>query len=302
MNNQTVLYVKSDFQLLNAWIYYKNFLSSHSDCVILFSGYWSSGSKIARYLVSENSLIDISLKDFVLNCDGDVVIVAGGYKHSIRALKNVVDYICIDDGIGSYASFVHLYKSAVREKGLVKMFLAFPVYYLYLKLYKRMGFYKVYHSILERELKPEVINGIFDVANCLPRDLKSPLGQKKYVVFCSQPYIDMGVISSCEYSSMLDRVYKDFNLELLVLKHPGDRMFDYKGFKVVENVHSESFIVENKSAIEALVGVNSTTLIVGSALLGFKSFSYGTTKTRAIEKAFSKKLREIWDKHVEEVL
>ncbi len=254
--------VYSNFQLTN---YIAYMLKAESKIkfdkkVLYVKYYWGNDSLNEKYLRTLDALnveYVITTNKFSLEnycsknaCNGDEIIYVGNNVDVFscsymlfRKKRYSVSYILIDDGVGSYSNFLHLYRVSLNERNALKMLVLFPLNYfaktVVEKLIKAQRFGML--DVVTLDLNNEYIDYYLETLSLTAEEKKMTL-DKNLLIFCTQPYIDLGGMTETEYSFVLNEVnkYSELNeLDMLIIKHPADKKFDYSYYRVSE--YSGSF-------------------------------------------------------------
>lgn len=303
MKQVVVGLIKSSYQLLNFLVYIDNGFK-YEKCIIILDEYFS-GARIPKTLLNYVGSQDIELVDkehfYFMEISKlksqDVVYISAGidlkiFISSIRYSFNL-DFIKIDDGIGSYNGLKSRYTSVIRECGIIsKQALFYIPWYFLCKNIERLTVSHWFKSI-----KPSVdscyrkkLFCFFEKYLIQNNDFSRPIS-----LFCTQPYIELNAINTKEYRKILEEaldISREKGLSLLILKHPADNVFDYSGFELLKSdLMFEEFMFQNERNIKTIFSINSSCLITAKNI--FNKETYSITNERFIrqEKSFSKELK-----------
>ena len=297
-----IIIVKSDYQLLNA-IVSKNIKNEHyKEVIVHYSGYWDNASIVQKYAESIGYSFNNDINDIFSDLKGKRLdIISAKFNPLLKLKFNIDNYTCVDDGLGSYADFFHLYKAAVREKNSFKIKAFYPCYYFFSKLIYKLKLYEKDHVYKNNEIDKDYKQCLIELLSEVVDALNVDVLHEKYhnrPLFCTQPYIELGILSEKEYSDFLSKAELYYGEKLLILKHPGDKFFNYDGYDIIECSMFELFIAKNKDYISSVSSINSTCLLNASSIFDMKSISFNNEKTKVLENNFSKTIRRLWDKYV----
>lgn len=286
--------------------------------VLYIKPYWGNKSLNQKYIrilgtLNVKCVLTTStfcLKDFCLKSAnvGDDIFYVSNKIDAIAYIsmlfgkcRNTLNFVMIDDGVGSYSNFLHLYKTSINEKNALKMLLLFPFYYLLKRIVEKLV--KAHHfGMLDMNTlntNDEFVK-YFRKALSLTIARKDDIPEKNLLVFCSQPYIDLGRINEADYAHILEEVNKyseSKKLKLLVAKHPADTSFNYSGYEITPTCGSfEEFAYLYSAQISEVWSINSTCLITASAIFDINSKSVDCSLSRKQKKSFSNKMIKLFNK------
>lgn len=190
--------------------------------------------------------------------------------------KNVENIIVIDEGLSSYAGFWHSLKASFREKG-IKSGGRFITYMCLMKFFKLFIWHKIYKftSFIGVNVNPIYKQFFLEVLRDINISSYSNQIDQKSILFCTQPLIEVGLMSYDEYEKMLSQVKAicDTNLiSLLIKKHPVDNIFKYSDYNVVEfDGIVEELVVAQKN-ISGTISSCSTSSLLIPALINKESY------------------------------
>ncbi|WP_367987888.1 polysialyltransferase family glycosyltransferase [Vibrio sp. NTOU-M3] len=302
LKKSLIIFSKSDYQLLNAIIAIRKNNQVYEELIICHLGYWNNQS-LLRHHIEGHKFTFFDNENEVLSYikNKKIDIISAKFNPLLKINLNIDKYICIDDGLGSYANFFHLYKAAIREKNTIKLKLLYPVYFFATIIMHKLGFYEKDHVYKNGEIDVEYKNHLLKILSELAIDHnanKLEIKNKNRVLFCSQPYVDLGVLSTAEYEIFLNKVQNYFGENILILKHPGDKLFSYKGYDVVECDMFEIFMANNINNISVVTSINSTCLLTASSVFDIRSISFHDEKTKNLNDSFSKEIELLWNKYI----
>jgi hypothetical protein len=305
MNNKEktlVIVVKSDYQLLNAIVSKEKKNATYQEIIIHYSGYWSSNSMLKSCVEREGTIFIGDIKSIITYLGKRTVdIISARYDPLLHFKLKVDKYICIDDGLGSYANFSHLYKAALREKNNLKIKILYPIYWVMTNTMFKMGLYEKDHVYINGTIDIEYKRIAIDLLSFIANKSKVKtlsLEKQNRSLFCTQPYIELGIFSDDEYTNFLGKVRSYLGKDFLILRHPGDKAFDYNSYDVVECYMFEVFMSKNKQYIDSVISVNSTCLLTASSIFEIKSISFKNENAKGLDSSSSSRINFLWNKYV----
>jgi hypothetical protein len=222
-------------------------------------------------------------------------------KGGLIDLRKAKDIVIIDDGLGSYRkNYFHSYEVYKREKyqnlGVSEKVSVFR--YIARKIILDFV-YKVYSVPMHRMFKisgnkfivdRDYVTSFKEVLNYFDTDKVRIEGESKFVVFYSQPYMDLKIFSEEFYGNFLKKLnslISDNGFRLVIKKHPGD-LYDYGDYFTVSGDYiAESFVLSNRDKIEYAFSFGSTTLINSSVLFDLKCYRIAFRNEGKVEGPFS---------------
>lgn len=309
--------VRTSYHLINVLAFLESHQKKHEYAEIIYSPYWNSSDlscDLIAYCTAQNikitnvraNLLNSSLMNRMRWESSNFTIVAVNLNILIM-LKIIffniikkVGVVFIDDGIGSYSGFTSRLKAVHREKNKFYFTLLFPFYYYTQKMLGRIIGQK--YAMLQMpswnlniDYRTAFIS-LLKKLNTQTTKLDCPS-----IVFCTQPYIDMKVLSTNEYNNILDlilKLSKESSLELIIRKHPADISFDYSGFNIMNDDSTfEGFLMRNVEKVKKVVSIDSTCLLTASALFDIDSYRVDCSISRYNSKSFTFDLKAIFEKY-----
>jgi hypothetical protein len=316
-NKHYVGVVRTSYHLLNFLTFLEKNKNIRDVAEVLFTPYWH-GTTLSEDLVHYCSSMGIKIiyvNEDILNesisskiklCQTELEVVAVSLstflllKILFFKIYKKINVFFIDDGVGSYSGFSARFKALKREKNKFYYSILFPFYYYAQKiLNKNIG---GRFSMLESpslNVNKAYRNGIINVLTRLKSN--APKLNKPAVIFCTQPYVDMGVLSISEYKQVLSTLItlcKKNQAELIIRKHPGDKIFDYCGFNTFNNTELfESFLMRNIDYIKSVTSIDSTCLLTSKALFSISAYRVDCSISRFNYGGFSSQLKYIFEKY-----
>jgi hypothetical protein len=312
--------VRTSYHLLNFLAFLEKHKKKEDNAEIIYSPYWDSSELPIdlkdycaflniKVVLTESNLLSNVLINKVKVPHNNLQIVAVSLHVSLllkvilfKLYKNV-DVFFIDDGIGSYSGFIARLKAVQREKNKYYLLL-FPFYYYTQKMLARIIGEKF------AMLEPSTWNVNIDYKTSMLtvlQKLKSDEAKlyKPSIVFCTQPYVDLKVLSASEYTQILDSIFKISKIngwELIIRKHPADRVFDYTDFHVSDNNELfESFLMCNTDKIKSVISIDSTCLLTASALFNINSSRVDCSISRLNYATFNYQLKSIFERYTKKL-
>ncbi|WP_185231155.1 polysialyltransferase family glycosyltransferase [Teredinibacter franksiae] len=321
--------VSSSFQLLN----FITFLESKKKYLIkshvVIKGYWGGVTIQPSYISYCKELgVEIlfadgnskSLADEVCSiissesaCLHKISVVSANRLFPMSVLgrcfrlRSEIQFVFIEDGIGAYGGFRHIFSAILREKGrLSKSAILFPFAYVTNQILsffynnKRFLLFEDNDVNVSVDYKEAFVSVVGNLESAKRKRVTVP---QNSIIFCSQPYVDMGLLSELEYAGFIKKInlYAENNAcNFIVKRHPADNKFNYDGMVVVEGGHSfEELLFQNKENIYAVASINSTCLITASAIFGIKSLSIQNNLAELQFENFPCFMKAIFNRYVE---
>lgn len=283
--------IVSPLHLINFLTYLKSCETDFHEKYIFLSNYWNNCIIPKRYIdyCEENNInviFDEDEKKRILNIlfekklKINFVCVKNPNLFILKkSLTNNVEKITIiDEGLSSYAGFMHSLKSSFREKG-IKGGVRFSIYIFILKFFKLFNQHKIYNftAFYGTNINSVYKKYFLEVLKDINISSYSNQIDQKSILFCTQPLIEVGLMSYDEYEKMLSQVKAicDTNqISLLIKKHPVDNIFKYSDYNVVEfDGIVEELVVAQKN-ISGTISSCSTSSLLIPALINKESFIF----------------------------
>lgn len=215
--------------------------------------------------------------------------------------KNIEKIIIIDEGVSSYAGFIHSLKASFREKG-IKGGVKFSIFIFimnFLKLFNKHKFYKL-SAFHKTNINPTYKKYFLEVLNDISMYGTSIKINKKSILFCTQPLIEVGLMDYNKYEKMLNEV-KDFcennKITLLIKKHPVDNIFEYNGYNIVDfDGIVEEFVLTQENIIGTISSCSTSSLLV-VAFMNKKSYIFSFESLNTIDS----NLKKLFERYCESI-
>lgn len=282
----------SPLHLINFLTYLHSTKVKYDRKYICIQEYWGKPTIPSRYLeyCSNNGITILTPEQYKrvtsLITKEDEITLVFVKSLSLKALSklllnNINKIVIIDEGLSSYAGSLHSIKALVREKGalcagtsILSIILKTPYV---LAFRNKLLKFSAFESDLQ-EINKEYCSNFKAVLDSLHlNDNKATYEDKKYsnyFLFCSQPWVDIGLMTCSEYTEILNDIQqkiKKIGKDLIIKKHPADFAYDYDNFETIDfNGSAEELIWTHKFA--GIVSRSSTTSILVSACFGYKSY------------------------------
>lgn len=281
--------IVSPLQLVNFLSYWNFHKKKYNKVIVFFDFYWGYNIICQRYLdFCEKNSIEIHCncesKDIFLNSPEkkDLVFVGSPSVKILLKKNNLSEVIVIDEGLSTYAGFKNLKNANKREKNVELSFLKYNIKKIFFLIYSI--FIKDIKYFLAFNKKSGYINkdykkAILDLLVVLGQDIPVENCQKT-IVFCSQPYVELGLMSENEYISYLYNIkikIEDKGGEFVVKKHPVEKIVNYELYGI--NVLNFDGIIEEYVCVNRIWGVISkvsTSSILLPALFEVESYIVDT--------------------------
>lgn len=259
--------IVSPLQLVNFLSYWHSHKEIYNKVIVFVDFYWGYNIICQRYLdFCEKKSIEIYYnsdnKDIFLNTPEKKDIVFVGAPSVRILLKNnrIDQVVVVDEGLSTYAGFKNLKKANKREKNVelslfkynIKkiFFLIYSIFFKEIKYFfafnKKTGYVNVDYK-----------NAILDFLPVLGEDIPVE-NRQKTIVFCSQPYVELGLMSESEYISYLHAIklkIEDRGGVFVLKKHPVEKIVDYESYGI--DVLSFDGIIEEYVCINRISAVIS---------------------------------------------
>lgn len=303
--------IVSPLHLIN-FLTYLRYTNSHYDIVYIFVGiYWSKSILPKRYLeyCAKKGYILVyeeSEKNKILKESKSITLVFIKYLSWKIMLKNKIDkVVVIDEGLSSYAGFFHSIKAQARESRSILKTLKFILSW-YLGLIVKMLYVNSFVKFTAFDLKKiEIISSYKENFSLVLNDLKVKNNLEdvnNVIIFCTQPWVDLGVMSCEQYAQYLFEIkdkLKRKDLNLVIKKHPADMIFDYSGFSVIEFDGAVEELVYGENCLGVLSACSTSSLLI-PACLGINSYTTETAFLGGLDHRV-KKLFQKYSKNIEQL-
>lgn len=281
--------IVSPLHLINFLAYLKSCETDFHEKYIFLSNYWNNSIIPKRYIdyCKENNINVIFHQDekkIILNLIFErklkisFVCVKNPSLHILKKglTNNIEKIIIIDEGLSSYAGFTHSIKASFREKG-VKGVGRFLIYVYLLKFLKVFNKHKIYNftAFYGTDINPVYKKYFLEVLNDInTSNLLDKIDQKS-ILFCTQPLIEVGLMSYDQYEKMLAKVMsvcENNKIILLIKKHPADNIFDYSKYNILEFDGVVEELVVTQENIFGTISSCSTSSLLIPALIDKESY------------------------------
>ncbi|MBI6191590.1 hypothetical protein JEP98_20775 [Providencia rettgeri] len=221
-----------------------------------------------KILTSCNNKEILNLID--LNSDKSINLISVNFpEYFLKIKRPKIKLITINDGLSSYASFKSMYfniKRSNRKINIFSLFIKFIGERTLSKLFKFDEFYLY-------DTKKLNINNNFSHSFKKLIDLnnsdKTPVIEKKCLVFIGQPLVNLNIMSKSDYIYHLEQVKKyanDKNLDFYYKPHPLEKKETYEHLSLL----SHDGLIEEICALEKNISIvcsfYSTALVTLPAL------------------------------------
>lgn len=283
--------IVSPLHLINFLAYLKSCETDFHEKYIFLSNYWNNSIIPKRYIdyCKENNINVIFHQDekkIILNLvfERKLKISFVCVKNpSLYILKkgltnNIEKIIIIDEGLSSYAGFMHSLKASFREKG-IKGGGSFLIYMYILKFLKLFNQHKIcnFAAFYGTDINSVYKKYFLEVLNDINISSLSDQIDQKSILFCTQPLIEVGLMSYDQYEKMLAKVMsvcENNKIILLIKKHPADNIFIYSGYNIIEFDGIAEELIMNKKNIIGTISSCSTSSLLISAFINKESFIF----------------------------
>ena len=299
--------IVSPLHLINFLTYLNSSTEAFDEVYIFFSIYWKQSiipERYVQYCLRKNIIIvsDSYQKKEILNslyikkCDIFFVCVKSpSIKVMFKQLiyKNIRKIVVIDEGLSSYAGYIHSLKANIREKNnffILKFFILSIVIFLLMilnknKITKYSAFYKNKVNLNESYKR-----NFSEVLFLIGEKNKVDFSCDNCILFCTQPWVDLGLMNIIEYSCLLKELknkVEKMGYKLLIKKHPADMAFDYNGFDVLDfdGIVEELVLIKDFSG---LISMCSTSSILVSSCFNVKSYLLSFDSLKNMDKNLQK--------------
>lgn len=305
--------IVSPLHLIN-FLTYLRYTNNHYDIVYIFLGiYWSKNILPKRYLeyCSKKGYILVyeeNEKNKILKQINSATLVFVKYlswKIMLKEKNKIDSVVVIDEGLSSYAGFFHSIKAQARESKSILKTLKFILSW-YLGLMVKMLYLKSYVKFTAFDIKKiEIISSYKENFSLVLNDLKVKNNLEdidNVIIFCTQPWVDLGVMSCKQYTEYLFEIkdkLKRKDLNLVIKKHPADMIFDYSGFSVIEFDGAVEELVYGENCLGVLSACSTSSLLI-PACLGINSYTTETAFLGGLDHRV-KKLFQKYSKNIEQL-
>ncbi|WP_270428624.1 polysialyltransferase family glycosyltransferase [Acinetobacter johnsonii] len=190
--------------------------------------------------------------------------------------KNVKEITVIDEGLSSYAGFFHTFKASLREKG-IKGGARFLIYIQVMKIISFFIRHKInkFTAFHNKDVNPTYKKYFLDVLKNIDSSHYLRKVEGESILFCTQPLIEVGLMSYDDYMGMLTKVdeyCRKNKISLLIKKHPVDNIFEYSGYNVLDfDGVVEEFVLNQKNIIGVISSCSTSSLLI-PAFMNKKSY------------------------------
>ncbi|MEI7200952.1 polysialyltransferase family glycosyltransferase [Pectobacterium parvum] len=316
-------YVVSPYHVLGALSYIESHgLDYYNKIIFIIEDYWGRSVIPDRYLeVLKHYNIEVLSKDRrnvvisdLKNTVFDEVHVASVNKplYKIVFLLNFnlyrkIKFITIEDGVGAYASSFHIMKAMLREKkekkyiSFLKMVMSPCLAFFFPKFFRvddfRLFVFNKKECFVNEIYKDNFIQVLNKIRINNPLLIKI---DKPVVVFCSQPYYDMGVIDKNQYDKLISSLQKycdERKYLFLIKKHPSEYAYEYnkEDLLMFDGCMEELFNQDFSYHIKGVIGFNSTCLLTVPAIFGTKAHMLDLATNHAIISSCGKKVHDLFN-------
>lgn len=284
----------SQLHFLNFMTYFISHKDVYSEAVLIIGKYWDKeiiSSEYIKFAKANNVKVffdidrKVVLNDYMKNSKELDFVFVNNVSIKIAVLDflglNVNKIIIVDEGISSYASETHRHHSIIREKGyawfLIRHFFnRITNFYFFLKE-KKVFFFKIF-DIKSLEVNPEYQKTFIKILKeiYVERNFVNTYEGLNIVLFCSQPYVDLGMITSEKYKQEMLHLKKRVEkkgMQLVVKKHPAENLFNYNSIGIPclhFNGAIEEFLANEK--VKCLISKSSTSSLLAGSLLKVNSY------------------------------
>lgn len=296
--------IVSPLHLINFLTYLNSSPLEYDKIYIFINKYWSNNIIPQRYLnycksigieiLFDNKLM-IKIIDKLIKSNAELELVFVKNPSVSLLLKSYLydkklKIILIDEGVSSYAGNIHSLKATIRENGLIvglkSLIISFVRFILILlsknKLYKFSAFDTssfTVNQIYKKNFK-KVLEFLYTYKSGIKQDFYNSL------LFCSQPWIELGVMTEEEYSKLLHELSlkaSKLSKELVIKKHPADTLFNYGNYKVVNfDGCVEELVFHSK--FSGVISLNSTSSLLISSCLDLESYILDFNQIKKLDK------------------
>lgn len=282
--------IVSSLHLANFMAYWSLNSSEYRECIIFVEKYWDKiivDDKYLKYCKSQGIKVFVCLDDKKSILKGekiiDLVFIKDiGYKATINSMLdcNFNKVIVVDEGVSSYTSYSHMKRAVEREKGVklnhYKYFFK-KIISSFLCFFFRNSFEKKRMFISGLEINPLYKKGLLKYFSNMNSE-EEVLNLNNVVLYCSQPYVELGIYELNDYLSNLKKLKNNIEkkgLKLLIKPHPVEKEIDYKamGFNLLDyNGMIEEYVYINR--VGSVISNNSTSSLLLPAIYGVESFIF----------------------------
>lgn len=277
----------SPLHVANFMSYFYSKPSTYDNIVICINNYWGESILPHRYIEFLKSVgikikhIDsyLSIKPVINDYNNIDLVLLGGFdwKIILRTNSKVKSLILIDEGLSSYRSYSSIKRDSPKIK-LYKVLISKLISKVSIFTFrKRTEVFRTFNSG-DFDINPIYKKGLFKYFSNLKvfYNLESADNYSNTVLYCSQPWVDLGLVSETEYiksiKSIKAKVENKGSLFLLK-RHPAEKVIDYSKYSI--NTLEDSRMLEEiffSSKFEAIISKNSTSSFMLPALYTSNSY------------------------------
>lgn len=292
MSLQLVAYgVSSPLHLINFLAFWCSNKNVYSRVIVFIDHYWGYSiipEKYLEFCKSNNMELYVNQSDkeqvifYDENVQSDLVFVNYTlHKMLLKYKQQICNAIIIDEGLSAYAGFKNLKKAIKRERNRDVRFL------LHLSRNIRRGFVeKIFYrgrvinfrafSMKNGKMQDKYREAIHNLFSFMYANNVKKEQENNVIVFCSQPLVDLNMMTESDFSAYLLNIQDKVNkkgLSLVIKKHPVEKKFDYEKYGLTvldyDGIFEEyAFLYPMKGMISA----TSTSSLLVPALYGIDSF------------------------------
>lgn|GEM_PF-6738476 len=308
----------SPLHLINFLVYLKSCENNFHKKYIFLSNYWDNSIVPKRYIAycernNINVIFDEDEKKRILN-----IIFKKKLKINFVCIKspslfilkkgltnnNIEKISIIDEGLSSYASFMHSLKASFREKS-IKGSIKLLIYVSLMKFLILFNQHKLsnFTAFYSTNINPVYKNCFLEVLNDINASSSSNNTYQKSILFCTQPLIEVELMSYNQYEKMLSEVLaicKSKNISMLIKKHPVDKIFDYSGYNIVSfDGIVEELVASQKNIIGTISSSSTSSLLIPACLnkesyiVSFDSINKMDSNLKALFQRYCKPIERI---------
>lgn len=292
MNKQLIGYnIVSPLHLINFLAYWLSNKDIYNKVIVFIDYYWGYNIIPEKYL----NFCKMNNIEIYFNCDNkekmiccneniisDMIFVNSiVVKILLKYKKKICKVIIVDEGLSTYAGFNNWKKAVKREQKIDVYFLP----YLFKKIIKKLTEKVLYRdcmidfrsfSMKNCTMQDKYRVAIHDLFSFMYADHIKMQQENDLIVFCSQPLVDLNIMTEMEFSSYLlkiqDKVRKQ-GFSLVIKKHPAEKKFDYEKYGLT--VLNYDGMLEEYAFLHPMRGIisaTSTSSLLVPALYGIDSF------------------------------
>ncbi len=309
--------IVSPLHLINFLTYLESCEEDFHERYLFISNYWEISILPQRYIDyckqkninvifdedEKKIILDIIFKkklkiNFVCVKNPSLFILKKGLINSVEKIS------IIDEGLSSYASFMHSLKASFREKS-IKGSIKLLIYVCLMKFLILFNQHKLYNftAFYGTNINPVYKNCFLEVLDDITTFSPSNSIYQKSILFCTQPLIEVGLMSYNQYEEMLFKVLticKSNNISLLIKKHPVDKIFDYSGYNIVSfDGIVEELVASHKNIIGTISSCSTSSLLIPACLnkesyiVSFDSIDKMDSNLKALFQSYCKPIERI---------